>query len=41
MGQVSAVRVVADLVALAKDVQRVLPLEHLEDDPGRRATAQA
>ena len=42
VGQVAAVGVVADLVALAQDVQRVLALEDLErPGPGRRARGPA
>ena len=32
LGEVAAVGVVADLVALAEDVQRILALEHLEHE---------
>ena len=34
MGQVAAVRVAADLVAIAQDVERVLAPQHLEDEVG-------
>ncbi len=34
MGQVAAVGVVADLVAVAQDVERILALEHLEHEVG-------